>query len=155
MLGSMATGRATNDTTVQRRCAKRHRMIRRSCANVGRSARTLVALTLGIALAVTAVSGAAADRVREHGRLPDRGDALAAGCTPCHQAAPSPIPILAGQSQAALRAKLEAFRDGTLTGTVMPQLARGYTPAEIDALAGWFARQHRAANGTASERSGH
>lgn len=65
--------------------------------------------------------------------------ALAAGCTPCHQPQLRGIPALDGQTREALRAKLEAFRDGTLPGTVMPQLVRGYTPAELDLVAGWFA----------------
>ncbi|HEX8740689.1 MAG TPA: hypothetical protein VF925_11155 [Casimicrobiaceae bacterium] len=65
--------------------------------------------------------------------------ALAAGCTPCHQAQMHGVPALDGQTQEALRAKLEAFRDGTLSGTVMPQLVRGYTPTELDLIAGWFA----------------
>lgn len=34
---------------------------------------------------------------------------------------------------------LRAFKAGERPGTVMPQLAKGYTDAEIDALAAWFA----------------
>src|SRR5574340_1386139 len=48
--------------------------------------------------------------------------ALAAGCTPCHQPQIRGIPALDEQTREALRAKLEAFREGTLAGTVMPQL---------------------------------
>jgi|SRR5574340_920979 cytochrome c553 len=68
-----------------------------------------------------------------------RAAALAAGCTPCHQSQVHDIPALDGQTREVLRAKLAAFRDGTLPGTVMPQLVRGYTPAELDLIAGWFA----------------
>jgi cytochrome c553 len=34
---------------------------------------------------------------------------------------------------------LRAFKAGERPGTVMPQLAKGYTDDEIDALAAWFA----------------
>jgi len=40
-----------------------------------------------------------------------------------------------------LEDEMRAFRDGTRTGTVMPQIARGYTDAETHALAGWLARR--------------
>ncbi|MGH8801848.1 MAG: c-type cytochrome [Casimicrobiaceae bacterium] len=68
-----------------------------------------------------------------------RAQALAAGCTPCHQPAVAGLPALAGQSRQALLAKLEGFRNGTLPGTVMPQLVRGYSVGELDELAHWFA----------------
>jgi cytochrome c553 len=67
--------------------------------------------------------------------------ALAAGCESCHQSGERAIPTLAGQSRAALAAKLRAFRDGAQAGTIMPQLAKGYTDAQIDAVAGYFAEQ--------------
>lgn len=70
--------------------------------------------------------------------------ALAAGCASCHQPGDRIPPPLAGQSRDTLVAKLRAFRDGTKRGTVMPQLAKGYTPAQLDAVAGYFATQGRA-----------
>ncbi len=63
----------------------------------------------------------------------------AAGCLGCHQPAGGTIPRLQGQSRDELAAKFRAFRDGRQPGTVMPQLAKGYTDAQIDAIAGWFA----------------
>jgi cytochrome subunit of sulfide dehydrogenase len=65
--------------------------------------------------------------------------ALAAGCASCHQPAERVPPPLAGQSRDALVSKLRGFRDGSVPGTVMPLIARGYTPAELDALARYFA----------------
>ena len=67
--------------------------------------------------------------------------ALAAGCATCHQASVESPPPLGGQSRDALLVKLRGFRDGTRAGTVMPQLARGYSPAELDAIAAWLAAQ--------------
>lgn len=68
-----------------------------------------------------------------------RAQVLAAGCTPCHQPAVPGFPALTGQSRQALLTKLEGFRNGTLPGTVMPQLVRGYSVGELDELAHWFA----------------
>jgi cytochrome c553 len=68
--------------------------------------------------------------------------ALAAGCLGCHQpVANTPLPVLFGQPREAIASKFRALRDGTQPGTVMPQLAKGYTDAQIDSLAGYFAAQ--------------
>ena len=53
------------------------------------------------------------------------------------------MPVLAGQARGIVGQRMRAFRDGRAAGTVMPQLARGYTDAEIDALDAWFAAQPR------------
>jgi cytochrome c553 len=63
----------------------------------------------------------------------------AAGCLGCHQPGGGTIPRLHGQSRDELEAKFRAYRDGRQSGTVMPQLAKGYTDAQIDAIAAWFA----------------
>jgi len=69
--------------------------------------------------------------------------ALAAGCRSCHQPGESTIPSLDGKSREALAGKLRAYREGSLAGTVMPQLAKGYTDAELDAIARYFAETER------------
>jgi cytochrome c553 len=38
---------------------------------------------------------------------------------------------------------MRAFRDGSRPATVMHQIAKGYTDAQIDAMAAWFAAQKR------------
>ena len=48
-------------------------------------------------------------------------------------------PALAGQSKADLVQKMNEFRDGKRQATIMHQLAKGYTPEQIDLIAGWFA----------------
>jgi cytochrome c553 len=63
----------------------------------------------------------------------------AAGCLGCHQPVGGAIPRLHGQARDELAAKFRAFRDGRQPGTVMPQLAKGYTDPQIDAIAAWFA----------------
>jgi cytochrome c553 len=46
---------------------------------------------------------------------------------------------LQGQSRNALVAKLRGFREGSRAGTVMPQLAKGYSDAELEEIARYFA----------------
>lgn len=66
--------------------------------------------------------------------------ALAASCASCHPPAASlPVP-LEGQPREMLASRLHGFRDGSLRGTVMPQIAKGYTIDELDALADYFAQ---------------
>lgn len=96
-----------------------------------RALRQRVAHVLALVLCGTPRSHAQALDVR----------ALAATCATCHQVGQRVPPPLAGQPRDELIAKLRGFRDGTRSGTVMPQLANGYTPAELDALAGHFARR--------------
>ena len=69
--------------------------------------------------------------------------ALAATCANCHgtdgRAVGEGMPRLAGADAAYLAAQMRAYRDGQLPATVMHQLAKGYSDAQIDALAGYFA----------------
>ena len=73
---------------------------------------------------------------------------LAAACAICHgtQGRPAPeaplIP-LAGLPQDHIATQMRAFRDGKRPATVMHQIAKGYTDAQIDAMAAWFASQKR------------
>ena len=73
---------------------------------------------------------------------------LAANCAQCHgtdgrAAAGSALPPLAGQSRDQLLAQLQAFKAGTRASTIMQQLARGYSDAQLEQLAGFFAAQRR------------
>jgi len=68
---------------------------------------------------------------------------LAATCANCHgtegRAGSRDIPSLAGLRNEKIVADMKAFRSGERPATVMHQLARGYTDAQIDLLAGYFA----------------
>lgn len=69
---------------------------------------------------------------------------LAATCANCHGTggkAQGTVPAIAGQSKADLVQKMNDFRDGKRQATIMHQLAKGYTPEQIDLIAGWFAQQ--------------
>ena len=73
---------------------------------------------------------------------------LAAACAMCHgtQGKPAPdaplIP-LAGLPRDHIVSQMQAFRDGRRPATVMHQIAKGYSDAEIQAMAAWFAAQKR------------
>jgi len=72
--------------------------------------------------------------------------ALAANCAMCHgtRGIPAPgssLPRMAGRSADSTVAAMKAFRDGKHEATVMHQIARGFTDAEIAAIASYFAAQ--------------
>jgi sulfide dehydrogenase cytochrome subunit len=46
---------------------------------------------------------------------------------------------LAGQSASYIGEQVRAFRDGKRPATVMHQIAKGYTDAQIDQIAAYFA----------------
>ena len=73
---------------------------------------------------------------------------LAATCAACHGTDGRPVPGSAivgrgGRDRDDLLARLIAFRDGSRPGTVMPQIAKGYSPEQLSQLAGFFAAQTR------------
>jgi sulfide dehydrogenase cytochrome subunit len=72
---------------------------------------------------------------------------LAAGCAICHgtegkAVTPNVVP-LAGLPREHIATQMRAFRDGARPATVMHQIAKGYTDAQIDAMADWFSSQKR------------
>ncbi len=73
---------------------------------------------------------------------------LAATCANCHgtnghTVAGSPVPALAGIPQETLTAQLQAFKTGARPATVMHQLAKGYSDAQIAQIAAYFAAQKK------------
>jgi len=72
---------------------------------------------------------------------------LAAPCAICHgtdgRAATKEVLPLAGLPRDYIASQMRALRDGQRQATVMHQIARGYTDAQIDALAAWFSAQKR------------
>ena len=98
----------------------------------------MIRIALAAALAAATFSAYAQDSARN----------LASACAICHgtQGKPAPdaplIP-LAGLPQDHIATQMRAFRDGKRPATVMHQIAKGYTDAQIDAMAAWFAGQKR------------
>ena len=68
----------------------------------------------------------------------------ATSCTGCHAAASgvdSPVPRLAGRNAADVVRQMQAFRSGEVQTTVMDKIAKGFSEAEIQAIATWYAEQ--------------
>jgi cytochrome c553 len=95
--------------------------------------RTIAALTL----ATVALCAAGQDNARN----------LAAACAICHgtdgRAVTKEVIPLAGLPREHIATQMRAFRDGQRPATVMHQIAKGYSDAQIDTLAAWFASQKR------------
>ena len=73
---------------------------------------------------------------------------LAATCANCHgtdgrAVAGSSLPTLAGEPREHLLAQLKAFKGGTRPATIMHQLTKGYTDAQLEQIASYFAAQKR------------
>jgi cytochrome subunit of sulfide dehydrogenase len=71
---------------------------------------------------------------------------LAATCANCHgtdgrSVAGSAVPSLAGMQKDHLVTQLKAFKAGTRPSTIMTQLAKGYSDAQIEQIAGYLAAQ--------------
>jgi cytochrome subunit of sulfide dehydrogenase len=96
----------------------------------------LAAMSLGVCAGAAFAQNAQALNVR----------ALAATCANCHgtQGAAVPnasVPGLAGMPASYIVEQMKAFKGGTRPATVMHQLAKGYSDAQIDAIAAYFAAQ--------------
>jgi cytochrome c553 len=69
---------------------------------------------------------------------------LAANCANCHGTAgqaTGSLPGLAGMSKEGFGKAMRDFRDGKRNATIMHQLAKGYSDAQIDLLGEYFSRQ--------------
>src|SRR3954470_23431032 len=68
----------------------------------------------------------------------------AASCSGCHAAradVQGAIPRLNGRNASELAQQMAAFRSGQRPATIMDQIAKGYSEAEIQAIAAWYADQ--------------
>ena len=95
--------------------------------------RVVVAAAIGL-LSIAAAGAAASAE-------PPAGAAACTGCHPASTRVSSPVPRLSGLDQAAIVRALQDFRSGTRPGTVMDRIAKGFTDAEIQAIAAWYAAQ--------------
>ena len=72
------------------------------------------------------------------------GRDIAANCANCHGTdgrSRGAMPSLAGRDKAEIVLYVREFRDGKRPSTVMQQLAKGYTDAQIEAAAAYIAAQ--------------
>lgn len=73
---------------------------------------------------------------------------MAAACSMCHGAngrpvANSAVAALAGRPRDEIVQSMAQFKAGTKPATIMHQIARGYSDAEVAAMADYFSRQSR------------
>ena len=73
---------------------------------------------------------------------------LAAACAACHgtqgkAVAGSTVSGLAGRAAQDIQDAMAQFRDGKRPATVMHQIAKGYSDAEVAAIAAYFSKQPR------------
>lgn len=101
------------------------------------------------ATALAAVLGAPAQAQQEYHYV--RG--LAATCFTCHGTEGHSVggipPSLAGQDRKYLLRQMQEFKAGNRPATVMHQLARGYSDAQLELIAAYFSNM-KAAPGAAA-----
>jgi sulfide dehydrogenase cytochrome subunit len=93
-------------------------------------------LTLAVAFLVTstvAVSAAALE--------PPAGASSCSGCHAVRRGVHTAVPPLAGRPAADIVAQMHAFKSGQKASTVMQRIAKGFTDAEVEAIAAWYAQQ--------------
>ena len=71
---------------------------------------------------------------------------LAATCANCHGTNGKALPgsgmdALAGMSKEKIMQKVKDFKTGAKPGTIMPQIAKGYSDEQLALIAGYFAGQ--------------
>jgi len=72
---------------------------------------------------------------------------LAATCANCHgtqgRTVGTALPTLAGMNRDAMLEQLRAFRSGARPATIMHQLTKGYSEAQLEQIATYLSRQPR------------
>ena len=96
------------------------------------AARTLVGVLVLVA------SGAAALAASPE---PPAGASSCSGCHAAGARADTTVPRLIGRSAADIVAQMQAFKLGQKPSTVMDRIAKGFTDAEVQAIADWYAQQ--------------
>ncbi|HYW55755.1 MAG TPA: c-type cytochrome [Polaromonas sp.] len=101
---------------------------------------------LAFLLAITASSLAHAQSNASQQTLYTRS--LAATCANCHgtdgrAVQGSAVISLAGMDRSYLATQLKAFKSGARPATVMHQISKGYSDAQIETLADYFAAQKK------------
>ncbi|MEO8136761.1 MAG: c-type cytochrome [Betaproteobacteria bacterium] len=77
-------------------------------------------------------------------QTPDLVRLIAANCANCHgtdgraQDMKGGVPALNGVAKGTIVSQIQDFKSGKRAATIMHQISKGYTDAEIDAVAGYF-----------------
>jgi cytochrome subunit of sulfide dehydrogenase len=104
------------------------------------------AAALALLVGLAAAFGTAAVHAQTAAALQTRS--LAATCASCHgtngrSVDGAAVPGLAGLPAAYMVEQMKAFKSGARTATVMHQIAKGYSDAQIDQLAAYYAAQKK------------
>jgi len=94
------------------------------------------------ALLIAAATGWPAANAQDSSAARD----MAATCTFCHGTdgrSAGVTPSLAGVDKSYLAQQMKDYKAGKRPGTIMHQLAKGYTDAQIEQIAAYFAAQKR------------
>ncbi|MBI4294085.1 MAG: cytochrome C [Betaproteobacteria bacterium] len=95
-------------------------------------------IVVAVLLAASALPAAA------QGTNPNLGRNLAATCANCHNTTGRSVihmPSIAGMSRGVMLNHLKEFREGKRPATVMHQIAKGYTDAQLESIAAFYAAQ--------------
>jgi cytochrome subunit of sulfide dehydrogenase len=74
-----------------------------------------------------------------HAAEPPPGASACSGCHPASGGRRTGVPVLAGRNPADIVAAMQAFRSGQRAATVMDRIAKGFSEAEVEAIAAWYA----------------
>ena len=112
------------------------------------AARVLAGLATAAGATLAAAQAPAPPAFASPNLSPKGVRALAANCAACHgtegRAVPgTPVGGLAGKSREDIVQVMGQFKAGTKPATLMHQIAKGYSDAEIAALADYFSKQPR------------
>jgi cytochrome subunit of sulfide dehydrogenase len=105
---------------------------------------TALVSTLGLASALLVLASPAAAQSQEQLNI----RALAATCANCHgtngkATEGSAVVTLAGMPQDYIVTQMKAFKSGARPATIMHQLSKGYSDAQIEQVAAYFAAQKK------------
>jgi cytochrome subunit of sulfide dehydrogenase len=70
---------------------------------------------------------------------PPPGASACSGCHPSSAGRRTSVPALDGRNAADIVAAMQAFRSGQRPATVMDRIAKGFSDAEVEAIAAWYA----------------
>lgn len=79
-----------------------------------------------------------------HAQDPNLARNLAATCANCHGTnghSVGGMESLAGENKEKLMQKLMGFKSGEKPATIMHQITKGYTDAQLELISAWFAAQ--------------
>src|SRR6185437_15250721 len=94
-------------------------------------------LAAALLIALLAWSSAAGAQSIE----PPAGAVACSGCHPANAGVDTTVPRLAGRNADEITAAMRHFRAGDRASTVMGRIAKGFSDAEIQAIAAWYAAQ--------------